>query len=53
MAARPDAATLARAEELCLVPEEMSETMTEFTKDPQIILDRRRAVAEMIEKLDL
>jgi len=51
--ARPDAATLARAEELCLVPAEISETMTEFTKDPEVILQRRRAVAEMIERLDL
>ena len=51
--ARPDAATLARAEELCLVPEEISATMTEFTKDPEVILQRRRAVAEMIERLDL
>ena len=45
------AATLARAEELCRVPEDISRTMADYTKDGEDIIQRREAVAEMIEEL--
>lgn len=36
-------------EELLVVPESITTSMTEFTIDPRPILERRTAVAEMIE----
>ncbi|MEA3402639.1 MAG: DUF6067 family protein [Armatimonadota bacterium] len=48
---RPDGHLLAEAEALCIVPEEISESMTSFTKNPQVLLDRREAVGDMIERL--
>jgi len=42
---------LRRAEDLLTVPAEMSRSMTEFTKDPDMILERRRAIADAIESL--
>ena len=48
---RPDEDTLRAAEELCRVPETISRTMTDYTKDPQDLFDRRREVADMIERL--
>ena len=41
----------AAATELLTVPESITKTMTEFTIDPRPILQRRTAVALMIEKL--
>ncbi len=48
---RPDGNTLARARELCLVPETISQTMTVFTTDPAVLLERRSEVGDMIEVL--
>ncbi|HUT91722.1 MAG TPA: glycoside hydrolase domain-containing protein [Thermoguttaceae bacterium] len=48
---RPDAALLREAESLSLVPDSISRTMTDYTKDPQSLLNRRQRVAEMIERL--
>lgn len=48
---RPAAEMLEEARELMRVPEEISRTMTEYTKDPRVILERRREVAEAIERL--
>jgi hypothetical protein len=39
------------ANELLTVPESITKSMTEFTIDPRPILERRVAVAEMIERL--
>jgi len=41
----------AAAEELLNVPESITKSMTQFTIDPRPILEHRKAVAEMIEKL--
>jgi type II secretory pathway component PulJ len=51
-AKRPPAERLAKAEELCRVPAEISRSMAEYTGDPSQIFDRRRAVADMIESLN-
>ncbi|MBN2452043.1 MAG: DUF4091 domain-containing protein [Lentisphaeria bacterium] len=48
---RPGEPLLARARALCLVPLEMSRTFTDFGKDRDLLLARRRAVAESIEAL--
>jgi len=39
------------AEELLTVPESITKSMTEFTFDPRPILERRAAIAAMIERL--
>jgi len=46
---RPD--VLVKAEELCQVPETISRSMAEYTRQPDDILSRRREVADMIEQL--
>ncbi len=48
---RPPAEVLKEARALCVVPETVSRTLTDYTKDPRVILQRRRAVADMIERL--
>jgi hypothetical protein len=48
---RPDAKSIEQAEALCRVPKSISRTLTDFAKDPNVILDRRRAVADAIERL--
>jgi len=48
---RPDADLLADAEGLCQVPADISESMTRYTKDPEVLLARREAVGDMIERL--
>ncbi len=50
-ARRPDTALLAEAESLAHVPDSISRTMTDYTKGPQDLLNHRRRVAEMIERL--
>ena len=42
---------LREAEALCAVPREISATFTDFTKDPQVLLARRKAIGDMIERL--
>ncbi len=37
--------------QLCIVPDSITRTMTDYTKDPQPLFERRRRVAEMIERL--
>ncbi|MBN1344462.1 MAG: DUF4091 domain-containing protein [Phycisphaerae bacterium] len=49
---RPSADVLKQAESLCTVPKTISQSLTDYTKDPRVIYDRRRAVADMIERLD-
>ncbi|MDH7571684.1 MAG: DUF4091 domain-containing protein, partial [Armatimonadota bacterium] len=48
---RPPEAVLRRAEELCGVPPTISQSMTLYTRDPQVLLERRRQVADAIEAL--
>jgi len=50
-ARRPDAALLAEAESLAHVPDSISRTMTDYTKNPQDLFTRRQRIAEMIERL--
>ncbi len=42
---------VAEAEELLVVPEEISASMTDYTKDAGLVLERRRMVGDMIEVL--
>ena len=48
---RPDGAMLEEAQRLCLVPDTIARTMTDYAKDPQPLLERRCRVADMIERL--
>ncbi len=48
---RPPDELIRQAEGLCLVPETISQTMTQFTKDAKRLMERRRQVAEMIDRL--
>ncbi len=48
---RPDDAVLQEAEALCEVPEEISESFTRYTKDPDVLMERRKSVGDMIERL--
>lgn len=48
---RPAPAALAAARGLCEVPAEISRTLTDFTKDRAVLLGRRLAVADAIERL--
>ncbi len=50
-AQRPKAELLARAEELCVVPEGISRTITDYTKEPEVLFQRRREVADALEAL--
>ena len=50
-AARPPQALLRQAEALCQVPATISRSFTEYTKDPSVLLARRRRVGDAIEKL--
>jgi len=49
---QPAQPMIAEARKLCGVPDRISHSFTEFTKDPELILTRRKQIAEMIEKLD-
>jgi hypothetical protein len=42
---------LKKAEELCLVPETISRTLTDYTKDPNVLFERRREVNDMLERV--
>jgi len=48
---RPAPALIQEAEDLCLVPTTITHTMTDFTKNPEHLLERRRRVADVIERL--
>jgi hypothetical protein len=48
---QPAPALMNRAQKLCRVPEKISKHMTQYTKNPQHILERRQRIADMIEKL--
>ncbi|MFO7973339.1 MAG: DUF6067 family protein [Candidatus Hydrogenedentota bacterium] len=48
---RPAPDLLVRASQLLIVPEFISASMTDFTKDPETLLSHRAALAEMIESL--
>jgi hypothetical protein len=50
-AQRPPTALLDHAEELCRVPPTISGSLTDYTREARDILDRRRAVGEMLERL--
>jgi hypothetical protein len=49
---RPGEPLLQEAQRLCRVPDSITRTMTDYTKDPQELLDARRRVAETVERLD-
>ena len=51
VAVRPESELLAGAEELCRVPMTISRSMAEYTRQPGDILDRRREIGDMIERL--
>ena len=38
-------------EALCLVPESISRTLTDYTKDPEQIFERRREINSVLEQL--
>ena len=42
---------IARAKKLCEVPDHISHSFTDFTKDPDVILSRRVQIGDTIEKL--
>ena len=48
---RPDDALLKEAEALCEVPDEISESFIRYTKDSQVLMERRKKVGDMIEQL--
>jgi hypothetical protein len=48
---RPPQELLTRADELCRVPTTLSASMTQYTKSPSLVLERREQVATMIEAL--
>ncbi|MCP4641035.1 MAG: DUF4091 domain-containing protein [bacterium] len=48
---RPSDEVLHEGEALAKVPESISQSMTEFAKDPNVLLERRKAVGDMIEVL--
>lgn len=48
---RPADSVLAEAERLCGVPDTIARTMTDHTKEPQVLSERRRQVGDMIERL--
>lgn len=48
---RPPQALLAKAEDLCRVPPQISRSMADYTQDAQPIFERRAAVGSMIEEL--
>ena len=48
---RPAHALLKEAQALCLVPEAISHSFINYTKDPEVLLARRSAIADMIEQL--
>ncbi len=48
---RPGEQLLSEARALCRVPVSISESMTRYTKDPELLLARRDAVGDMIERL--
>jgi hypothetical protein len=50
-AQQTDRELLSEARELATVPQTISEDMTTFTKDPEVLLTRREAVGDMIERL--
>ncbi|MBM4047409.1 MAG: DUF4091 domain-containing protein, partial [Planctomycetes bacterium] len=50
-AKRPAPQVLQQAEDLCLVPETISHSVTNYTKDPNVLFERRRQVGDVIERL--
>ncbi len=50
-ARRPGQPVLDQAERLCHVPDSISRSMTEFTKRPSDVRARRRAIADMLDRL--
>ena len=48
---RPAAKLIREAEALCVVPETISRTLTDYTKRPEVIFERRRQVGDMLERL--
>jgi hypothetical protein len=48
---RPAEAVLAQARGLCTVPGDISRSMTDFTRDRAVLLARRAAVADALERL--
>jgi len=48
---RQESSLIDKAQQLCLVPDSITRSMTDYTKNPGQLLERRRAIADMIEKL--
>ena len=48
---RPPEGLISQAEELCEVPDSISQTMTQFTKDADRLMERRGQVAGMIDRM--
>ena len=48
---RPEPELIQRAEELCIIPETISRTLTDYTKDPERIFQQRSEIADMLECL--
>ncbi len=46
-----EAALVQQAEALCAVPESISKTMTDYVKDPRVLLEQRGRINDMIERL--
>jgi hypothetical protein len=47
----PEKSVIEEAQQLCLVPDSITRSMTDHTKNPAQLSDRRRAVADMIKRL--
>ncbi len=48
---RPESSLISKAEQLCIVPDGITRSMTDYTKDAGQLFERRRAIADMIEQL--
>jgi hypothetical protein len=48
---RPETSLIDRAQQLCIVPDDITRSMTDYTKDPGHLFERRRAIADTIERL--
>jgi len=48
---RPPATLIRQADALCTVPKTISKTLTDYTKQPEVILAQRRRLADALERL--
>ena len=51
LARRPGRDLIEEAEALARVPDTISRSLTDYTKDPRVIFQRRRQIGDMVERL--